>query len=277
MAFIDIKNPRERDRIVQDYIQTVQRVKERTEDEKAQGMHTKAQLSKAFSPIIEATKDSTTKITEEMKKSRAATELDKGYWDKDYAKSAIDYYLDLKKNKDSYYGIQKTNEGYVMGDKSIIIDKDSNITIDDRTYNATPGLWQLIMLNNPKNYTPGDADEYEDIVFRTQVIQNPLTKTPRDKPRSTTKYKTILWEFAKNYSSEDEDEIPPFEKKASGIEYLPGNINGLLDHLKLLYGEREAGNITATNNQIVGILDELLRMKYLSRAQYNMVCKSLEC
>ena len=71
----------------------------------------------------------------------------------------------------------------------------------------------------------------------------------------------------------------PVEKKEEGmgIKYLPGDINGLLDRLKLLYGEREAGNIKATNNQIVGILDELLRMNYLSRAQYNMVCKSLGC
>ncbi len=58
MAFIDIKEPKERDRIVKDYIQTVQRIKERTLDEKAEGMHQREQLSKTFSPIIEATKES---------------------------------------------------------------------------------------------------------------------------------------------------------------------------------------------------------------------------
>ena len=282
MSFITIKNPKERDKIVEDYIQTVQRVRDRTEDEKAQGMRSKVQLTKAFSPIVEATKESTSKITEEIKKSRAIAESGKAYWEKDFAKSAIDYYLDLKKNKDTYYGIQKRGESYVMGDKTDIkIDEDSNITIDDRTYKATPGLWELIMLNNPpKNYTDHDYIEYEDIVYRTQVIDNPLTKDDRGRPRSTSKFKNLLWELEKNYEDEEEGEIPELEsdqKVASGTEYLPGDINGLLDRLKLLYGEREAGNITATSNQIVGILDELLRRKYLSRAQYNMVCKSLEC
>ena len=284
MSFIGIKNPEERDRIVQDYIRTVQHIRERAEDEKAQGMRTKVQLSKAFSPIVDATKESTSKITQEMKKGRAATESGKGYWEKDFAKSAIDYYLDLKKNKDAYYGIQKTDEGYMMGDKNIIIDKDSNIMIGDHTYKATPGLWELIMLNNPlknKIYTPSDMVEYVDIVFRTQVIDNPLTKNVGDKPRSTKKYREILRDLEEEEEVEEKEvEIPALEegeKVASGIQYLPGNINGLLDRLKLLYGEREAGNISATSNQIVGILDELLRMSYLSREQYNMVCRSLEC
>lgn len=285
MSFIDIKDPIERDRIVQDYIQTVQRIRERSEDEKAQGLRTRVRLSEAFSPIVEATKESTSKITEEIKKSRAVTESGKAYWEPDFTKSAIDYYLNLKKNKDTYYGIQKTKEeGYVMGDKTNIeIDKDSNIRIDDHTYKATPGLWELIMLNNPpKHYTDHDYIEYEDIVYRTRVIDNPLTKNVGDKPRTTLKFRNILLELEKNYVDEEEveeEEVPldGEQKEASGIEYLPGNINGLLDRLKLLYGERGAGNISATSNQIVGILDELLRMKYLSREQYNMVCKSLEC
>ncbi len=241
MSFITIKNPKERDKIVEDYIQTVQRVRDRTEDEKAQGMRSKVQLTKAFSPIVEATKESTSKITEEIKKSRAIAESGKAYWEKDFAKSAIDYYLDLKKNKDTYYGIQKRGESYVMGDKTDIkIDEDSNITIDDRTYKATPGLWELIMLNNPpKNYTDHDYIEYEDIVYRTQVIDNPLTKDDRGRPRSTSKFKNLLYELEKNYEGEEEGEIPELEsdqKVASGIEYLPGDINGLLDRLKLLYG-----------------------------------------
>ena len=67
--------------------------------------------------------------------------------------------------------------------------------------------------------------------------------------------------LGRNPRSGEELEIPALEvgeKVASGIQYLPGNINGLLDRLKLLYGEREAGNISATSNEIVGILDELL-------------------
>ncbi len=285
MAFIDIKNPKERDKIVQDYIQTINRVREKTEDEKAEGMRRKVEIEKVFTPIVEATKESTSKITEEMKKSRATNESEKEYWEKDFAKSAIDYYLNIKKNKDMYFGIQKTDDGYEMGDKKIQIDKDSNITIDDHTYKATTGLWGLIMLNSPPKdlFTSSDYIEYEDIVYRTQAIFNPITKKSSDKPKMTVKYRTLLKPMLEHYEGVDEDEdgdeeeIQTGDKPGKGIQYLPGNINGLLDRLKLLYAEREAGNINATNNEIVGILDELLRMKYLSRTQYNMVCKSLQC
>ena len=67
------------------------------------------------------------------------------------------------------------------------------------------------------------------------------------------------------------------EKKGEAIQYLPGDISGLLDQLKLLYAEREAGNISSTTNQIVGILDQLLRMNYINRVEYNAVCKALSC
>ena len=177
MAFINIKNPKERDRIVQDYIQIVNRIKERTEDEKAEGMRRKVEIGTVFTPAVEATKESTSKLTEEMKSNRALTENETGYWEKDYVKSAIDYYMRLKTtNRDEYYGIHKTKEGYVMGEKNIIIDKQSNIHIDDHTYKATPGLWELIMMRNPQNYTPSDLLEYEDIVFNTQVIFKPFKK-----------------------------------------------------------------------------------------------------
>ena len=77
----------------------------------------------------------------------------------------------------------------------------------------------------------------------------------------------------------DNEETPPLEGeeggKGQGITYLPSNISGLLDRLKLVYAERQAGNISATTNEIVGILDELLRIKYINRREYNAVCEQL--
>ena len=67
------------------------------------------------------------------------------------------------------------------------------------------------------------------------------------------------------------------EEIGCGIEFLPGNIMRLIGHLPLLYAERQAGNISATTNEIVAILDELLRVKYLDRQEYNAVYKTLSC
>ena len=66
------------------------------------------------------------------------------------------------------------------------------------------------------------------------------------------------------------------KKDGEGI-ILPGDINGLLQRLRLVCAEREAGNIKATTSEIVAILDELLRKQFISKEEYNVVCKKLEC
>ena len=57
---------------------------------------------------------------------------------------------------------------------------------------------------------------------------------------------------------------------ASGIQFLPGDIKGLETKLNLLLAEFRAGN-TSTRNQIVFILDELLRRKQMSRKEYTEI------
>lgn len=133
------------------------------------------------------------------------------------------------------------------------------------------------MLKTPQNYTKEDMQVYEDIVYNTDVIANPLTSKSTDKPKLTVKYTKLLKYLEPEEESEEEEELPKKRKLETGfgVQFLPGDISGLLDRLKLVYAEREAGNIKATNNEIIGILDELLRLKYLSRGQYNMVSRSL--
>ena len=156
MAFIDIKNPSQREQIVQDYINTRKEIQQKAENDKAEGLQQQIQLEKTYTPLIKATQESTKKITEELKNNRAKVEKEKGYWKKDFAKPAIQYYLNLDKNMDKYYGIQKIGDDYVMGDKLVGIDKESNITVNNKTFEGTPGLWELIMLSKPSNYTSDD-------------------------------------------------------------------------------------------------------------------------
>ena len=297
MAFIDISDPKKRDEIVRDYINTRLEIQNKSENEKALGLQQRINLEKQYQPLIQATKDSTNKITTELKNSRSIKESNTGYWNSDFVKPAIDYYLSLKTNRDKYYGIQKRGNTFLMGDSNIDIDKNSNIYVKDRKFRSSPGLWELIMLNKPQNYTAEDAMQYEDLIEATQVIFNPLTKKESDRPQQTAKYKDLLADMRKSYDEQnpeteetealdegaealDEGAVPLPEgevKTAQGIKYLPGNKKGLLDRLKLLYAEREAGNISATTSEIVGILDELLRMSYITRKQYNEMCSELKC
>ena len=286
MSFIDIKDPKKRDQIVEDYIKTLSLIRQKAENEKARGLEQQIKLEKQYNPIIKATKQSTNKITEELKNNRAIGEGQRGIWRRNFAQSAIEYYLNQKKNQDKYYGIQKMNGEYRMGDSTVTLDDKSNIYVDDVRFEGTPGLWGLIMLNQPSEYTTEDLHNYEDLVEKTQVIYNPITKSENERPQMTNKYKNILSKFEEAYVTDegdypkgesDDDDYETEEGEGKGVTYLPGNINGLLDRLKLVYAEREAGNILATTNEIVGILDELLRLNYINREEYNAMCKQLSC
>ena len=292
MSFIDIKNPQERDRIVQDYINTRNELRAKAENDKARGLTQQIQLVKTYTPLIKATQESSNKITEELKNNRAVKEEHNPFWKETYTKPAINYYLDSNKNLDKYFGIQKKGDHYVMGEKTITLDDKSNITVENgSTFKASPGLWELIMLTKPAHYTQEDFEKYQDLVEETQVIFNPLTQKETDRPKSTAKWK-ILEKLAEQYvneGDEDDNDEDADDKKSvdddnektksdgQGIKFLPGDINGLLDRLKLLYAERRAGNIISTTSEIVAILDELLRKKQITRKQYNAASKELSC
>ena len=74
MAFIDIKDPRKRDQIVQDYVNTIKELQIRTENEKAGDLQQRMELEKQYSPLIEASKESTNRITKELKNNRVKEE-----------------------------------------------------------------------------------------------------------------------------------------------------------------------------------------------------------
>ena len=57
----------------------------------------------------------------------------------------------------------------------------------------------------------------------------------------------------------------------NGIQFLPGDINGLQIKLDYLLAEYHAGNTSATRNQIVAIADELLQRKQISQTKYKNI------
>ena len=95
------------------------------------------------------------------------------------------------------------------------------------------------------------------------------------------KYKFLTQNFTP-VESDKEDEVEAEAKKAeekkvgTGIVFLPFDINRLIEQLHLLLVEFRAGN-TATRNQIVAILDQLLRRNYLTQDEYNGVRRMILC
>ena len=264
MAFIDIKDPKKREEIVQDYIKNLKEIHERVENEKVKGLTQRREIAKVFQPIVQATEKSSEKISSEIKNlQNPPTENSPN------RPPNLDYFLtQFSKSKlDDYFGIQERPNGvYVMGEKEIMIDNNNNIILDDgRTvFKGTKGLYRLIMENKPESYHPEYLENHKELLEKTNAINSPLTNSSANRPTTTSK-----WTFFKEQG---------LIKSGTGATIiLPGDINGLLQQFRLLIAEHRAGNKSATQNTIVAILDQLLQRGVLTQNEYNAVCKTLSC
>ena len=311
MSFIDIKDPTKRDEIVADYVATIHRVQQRNEDEKSVGLAKRAELERTFNPIVKATQQSTKSIKESLNpiheelktvsknlKKEPPQPRAKRIWSAETGQSPIEFYQD--KNLDKYFAMREEDGDLVLGDQVVTVDEDFNITAKGETYAGTSGLWSLIMLTTPppSSYTPDDEQEYKKLAEQTNILDN-HQHVEGGRPKATFKWKMLqekgsgvvpsyhpyhpFWaRYIQNYDGRFPSEDGTYGRfpnedgtfsgtvvSASGI-FLPGDIKGLKDKLSLLLAEFRAGN-TTTRNQIVYILDELLRRKRMSRKEYTSI------
>ena len=277
MAFIDIEDPIRREEIVQDYIKNIKEIRARRENEKVRGVTQRQDLAKVFQPVVQATEKSTSQITNELRSLK-----EEKHEEPKSTNRAVEYYLDhfSKSKLDKYFGVYKEDGVYMMGNKEVVIDDQNNIRIDNgaEAFNGTKALWRLIMHKTPTDYDDNDFENYTRLLEKTNAIDMPHKTGGSDRPKNTAKWKffkeTGLVEGAEGDADED------YEKKSesgSGIQFLPGDINALIEKLHLLLAESRAGNKSSTRNEIVAILDELRRRNYLNQEEYNGVCEQLSC
>ena len=125
--------------------------------------------------------------------------------------------------------------------------------MDGVEYKDTPGLVHVGMLSSLRDYTNKDLAHYKNLVKQTNVMHHPRgVKQGFSRPTTTYKWRYFLPEH-----------------DGEGIQFLPGDIKGLTTKWDLLLAEFAAGNTPPTRNEIVYILDELLRRKEISREEYR--------
>ena len=174
---------------------------------------------------------------------------------------------------------------------SIVHIEGNPLTVDDKEYELTPGLRMLMLYKKPRpgHYTSDDSSVYKAIVAQTRVRAYPNKRTGSARPRSTWKWKHMLSGMVEEEEDEESTEgassdgyrtptpgIPPSGGKARKkrktsepsykgyrVVYLPADIKGLTDKLHLLLPEFLAGN-TTVRNELVHVLDALLRLKQLT-------------
>ena len=195
----------------------------------------------------------------------------------------------IKPEKKTTFGMYFKDGDFRIGDKKVDI-KGDDIKIEDKEYPGTPGLWELIMDDNPQIFTEEDYLNYGRILKQTNTIyQKNNPNQNRSKSSGGNKWKNLIkpiWEDIKQQKKEketdeeetDEEEYEVDEEfsesptKGTGLKILPSDPNALIDRFDLLFSSKKAGH-TGVRNEIVSILDELKRQGVLKTNEY----KKLNC
>ena len=307
MSFIKVKDPRKREELVRDFIETRKRIKDNFMARKVGEAEYQTGLTKLFKPVTDTQKATTKEITDAQKATaekftqellpikEGIEELPTKLFRKifpsiefkasdiiNFGPLAVDSLLQAftKKNIDSSYGIYAIDGKFKIGDKFITIE-DNDIKVDDIIFEGTKGFWELVTSKNPnpENYTKEDLSKYQQLVILTNTAyrnNNPTQNYP--KQSKGNKWKKIIkpiWEAIKEQEEDEyqefeepEDDDPQPRTSGSGLKILPSDPNALIDCFDLLFSSKKAGH-TGVKNEIVAILDELKRQGVISVQDYK--------
>ena len=307
MSFIKVKDPRKREELIKDFIETRKRIKDNFIARKVGEAEYQTGLTKLFKPVTDTQKTTTKEITEAQKATtekftqellpikEGIEELPTKLFRKifpsiefkasdiiNFGPLAVDSLLQAftKNNIDLSYGIYAIDGKFKIGNKFITIE-DNDIKVDGIIFEGTPGFWELVTSKNPKleNYTKEDLSKYQRLVILTNTaFQNNNPNQNKPKSSRSKKWGNIIkpiWEAIKEQQEEeykefeepDEDEPQP-GTSGSGLKILPSDPNALIDRFDLLFSSKKAGH-TGVRNEIVAILDELKRQWVLKTNEYK--------
>ena len=249
MSFIKVTDPRKREELIKDFIETRKRIKDNFIARKVGEIEYQTGLTKLFKPVTETQKATTKEITDAQK---ATTEkftqellpikegiealptkedieilptklFNQIYPSLEFKSSeimelgplAVSSLIEAftKEGVDKTFGLYAENKKFKIGDKQATI-KDNNIIIEGKIYIGTPGLWELITSFNPQNFTEEDYINYRDLLIQTNTIyQGNNPNQNRAKSSGGDKWNKLIkpiWEYIK------ESKKPPEGGKGKG-------------------------------------------------------------
>ena len=301
MSFIKVKDPRKREELIRDFIETRKRIKDNFIARKVGEAEYQTGLTKLFKPVTETQKATAKEITDAQKATaekitsellpikegieELPTKLFRKVFPSIELKAsdimnlgplAVDALLQAftKKNIDLSFGLYARNGKFKIGNKEVNIE-DNDIKVDDIIFEGTPGFWELVTSKDPKpeNYTEEDLEKYQRLVILTNTAyrgNDPNSNKP--KSSGSPKWKKIIrpiWEqIKKQKEDEDEDEEPQPSTSGTGLKILPSDPNALIDRFGLLFSSKKAGH-AGVRNEIVSILDELKRQGVIKTNEYK--------
>ena len=243
MSFIKIKDPRKREELIRDLIETRKRIKDNFIARKVGEAEYQTGLTKLFKPVTETQKETAKEITEAQKATAEkitkellpikagieglpgaisfptypALEMTEEEEKKDLGDIAKKYLTyTTGKDSDRIFGIYPDENNKLKIGNKFLKFKGNNIIIDDKEYTGTEGLWELIVSKEPQEgiYTEDDYINYINLLAQTNTIhQKNNPNIPKPKSSSSEKWKNLIspiWEHIR------ESKKPPEEEKGKG-------------------------------------------------------------
>ena len=302
MSFIKVKDPRKREELIRDFIETRKRIKDNFIARKVGESEYQTGLTKLFKPVTETQKATTKEITEAQKATaekftqellpikegieELPTKLFRKIFPSIELKAsdimnlgplAVNALLQAftKKKIDLTFGLYAKNGKFKLGSEFVNIE-DNDIKVNDIIFEGTPGFWELITSTDPnsENYTEEDLNKYQQLVILTNTaFQDNDPKNNKPKSSRSPKWKKIIkpiWEEIKKQKEEEfeEEDDPQPSTSGTGLKILPSDPNALIDRFDLLFSSKKAGH-TGVRNEIVSILDELKRQGVININEYK--------
>ena len=294
MSFLKISDPLKRDSIVKEYLELKKNIRDNFLSERIGEQQLQTDLSKFYRPITETQKATAREITEGLKPIREGIEKlpeamqpigeatedeeEEEEEDDEGLVGEIAYEFLNKPFSDTTFGIRKEKGHHYIGNKHVIVDNnDIIISENGERFEGTPGLWELNMSKNPKNYTVKDYDNYEDLMIMTNALHR-NNDEDNSHPKGSKGYK---WnEILSDIWFKKKSGVYTFPKKKEGYEgegvvVIPSDPNALLERLDLLLASQKAGH-TGVRNELVSICDELKRQGVLDTKTYKKLNSNIK-
>lgn len=178
----------------------------------------------------------------------------------DTAAFNISYWNDHS-HLDKTYGIRRKGNNLSLGDSKIQFENDY-IKVQNTKFSVTPGLIELLYKKHPnrERITAEDMENYRQMLNITNAHK--LRYKPDEKIRKSNsrKYTEFIAPMFKEGGS-----LPRYKiaNKDTLVDYKYwDDPNELVDRLRLLIAERDAGN-SSHNNEILAVIEELREGGYI--------------
>ena len=309
MSFIKVKDPRKREELIRDFIETRKRIKDNFVSRKVGESEYQTGLTKLFKPVTETQKATAKEITDAQKATaeKITSELipiKEGvkelplklfnqvfpsieFNERDITNLGSIAVNNLKRyfkpnEGDLSTGIHDKNGSFYIGSEPVKI-RDNNIFIDNTEYRGTSGLWKLITSKNipdKSEYTPEDLVSYSYIMMKTNTARNKYNPRGQYRGGSNRKMKELIKPFVRELENDNTDNKINFRNKVIEHFELVGEVEG--EGLTILPCDPNAlidrfdllftsqkAGHTGVRNGIISILDELKRQRVINVNDYK--------